>query len=212
MKAVLGCYRTTPTDAMEIESGLPPPWIRLQTKVLCSFTRMQSLAQSHPIHESLANGLHTRTSNVKYRSNAENILQQFPVTTAKIGTISPFTQPPWCTATDAHQYEAVDNTQSQAYQEKETRVKQLKVAANEQWTAINAEQPPSHLNRILLRHGSEYGPALYNRLTRNTCAKVIQLRTGHCGLNAYLHRFGLADSPTCDCDNGMETEEHFLLE
>src|SRR5438477_13201348 len=57
MKTVLGCYRTTPTAAMELKSGLPPPWICLQTKVLCSFTRMQSLAQSHPIHDSLTNGL-----------------------------------------------------------------------------------------------------------------------------------------------------------
>ena len=212
MKTVLGCYRTTPTAAMELESGLPPPWIRLQTKVLCSFTRMQSLAQSHPIHDSLTNGLRTRTSCVKYRSNVENILQQFPVTTAKISTIAPFTRPPWCTAADAHLHEAIDNTQSQAHKEKETRIKQLKATANEQWTTINAEQLSSHLKRILLRRGSEHGPELYNRLSRNTCAKVIQLRTGHCGLNAYLHRFGLADSPLCDCESGQETVEHFLLE
>jgi len=38
MKAILGCYRTTPTAAMEVESGLEPPWIRLQTKVLLAVT------------------------------------------------------------------------------------------------------------------------------------------------------------------------------
>ena len=47
MKAILGCYRTTPTAAMEIESGLPPTWIRLQTKPLLSVTRMQSLSARH---------------------------------------------------------------------------------------------------------------------------------------------------------------------
>ena len=147
-----------------------------------------------------------------YRSNVETILQQFPITTAKISTIAPFTQPPWCTAADAHLHEAIDNTQSQAHKEKESWIKQLKATANEQWTTINAEQLSSHLKRILLRRGSEHGPGLYNRLSRNTCAKVIQLRTGHCGLNAYLHRFGLADSPLCDCESGQETVEHFLLE
>jgi len=54
---------------------------------------------------------------------------------------------------------------------------------------------------------------LYNRIpNRNTCAKTIQMRTGHCGLNKYLHRFGIADSPNCECGCGQETVEHFLLE
>ena len=60
MKAILGCYRTTPTAAMEIETGLQPAWIRLQTKNLLVITRMQSLSTRHPIHEWLA--LTTRPS------------------------------------------------------------------------------------------------------------------------------------------------------
>jgi hypothetical protein len=48
-KAILGCYRTTPTAAMKIEAGLAPAWIRLQAKALLSGTRMQSLsASSYP--------------------------------------------------------------------------------------------------------------------------------------------------------------------
>jgi hypothetical protein len=62
MKAILGCYRTTPTAAMEIETGLQPAWIRLQTKTLLATTRMQSPSTKHPIHEWLANALRTRTA------------------------------------------------------------------------------------------------------------------------------------------------------
>jgi hypothetical protein len=49
MKAILGCVRTTPTAAMEIETGLQTAWIRLQTTTLLAITRMQSLSTRHPI-------------------------------------------------------------------------------------------------------------------------------------------------------------------
>ena len=78
MKAILGCYRTTPTAAMEVETGLQPPWIWLQTKILLATTRMQSLSMKHPIQEWLTSALQTRTACIPYRSNLENILQQFP--------------------------------------------------------------------------------------------------------------------------------------
>ena len=40
----------------------------------------------------------------------------------------------------------------------------------------------------------------------------MQLRTGHVPLQAYLHRFNLADSSTCpSCGNEPETVTHYLL-
>ena len=95
MKATLGCYKTAPTAAMEIESDLQPPWIRLQTKVLLAITRMQSLSAKHPVQEWLMNALRTRTAVITHRSNLENILQQFPHTTERIESIEPFIRPPW---------------------------------------------------------------------------------------------------------------------
>ena len=213
MKTILGCYRTTPTVAMEIESGLPPPWLRLQTKVLSAITRMQTLATNHPIHGFLTEGLRTRTADVKHRSNIENILQQFPITTTgTLGAISPYTRAPWCPAADAQLQETPDNGKHAAHMEKHSRIKEIKAAAHEQWTDLNSAGPPSRIKRILQRDGNQHGPTLYNKLSRNTSAKIIQLRTGHCGLNSYLHRFNLADSPFCDCGTGQETVEHFLLE
>ena len=94
MKATLGSYRTTPTAAMEMETDLQPPWIRLQTNVLLSTTRMQSLSPRHPIQEWLTNALRTRTAHIPHRSNFENILQQFPYMCGKIETIEPYIRPP----------------------------------------------------------------------------------------------------------------------
>lgn len=38
MKATLGCFYTTPTEAMETESGIPLAWLCLQTKALTAAT------------------------------------------------------------------------------------------------------------------------------------------------------------------------------
>jgi len=44
------------------------------------------------------------------------------------------------------------------------------------------------------------GPKLYNEITnRNVAAKMIQLRMGHCGLNNYLHHFGIKNMLYCEC-------------
>ena len=63
------------------------------------------------------------------------------------------------------------------------------------------------------RKYAKTGPKLYNEIeNRNGAAKMAQLRTGHCGLNRYLHRFGIKNSPYCQCGYGKETVQHFLLE
>ena len=41
---------------------------------------------------------------------------------------------------------------------------------------------------------------------------IAQLRTGHCPLNKYAHKFRLKETPYCDCGYGQETVQHFLLE
>src|SRR5271170_3068589 len=95
MKTITGCYRTTPTAAMEVEAGLQPAWIRLQTKALQSVARMQSLSAKHPIQKWLENALRTRTAAISHRSNLENILHQFPHMATRIESIEPYIRPPW---------------------------------------------------------------------------------------------------------------------
>ena len=70
--------------------GLQPSWLRLQTKVLCATTRMQTLSSKHPLQKWLAEGMRTRTAHT-----LENILQQFPCMTEAIETIEPYIRPSW---------------------------------------------------------------------------------------------------------------------
>ena len=372
MKAILGCYRTTPTAAMEVESGLQPLWIRLQTKVLLAITRMQSLSVNHPIQQWLHNALRVRTANISHRSNLENALQQFPHMTEGIESIEPFVRPPWWTlkaktrvdntkdiAKDTHDktqelpdvttvtiytdgsgidkkigaaafnsttgevchhhlggetqfnvytaeitalqlalerlwnhqalsrcriytdsqtaIKAIERPQRQSGQSiikdlldcideimdkhrhlqidimwipghseiqgneradaeakkaaadstlnqlrkhrplKSARTRHIKTAAKEQWQKIWTEGTKNakalrHITKIK-RKGNKTGPKLYNDMVnRDTAATIAQLRTGHCGLNHYLHRFGINGSPYCECGYGKETVEHYLLE
>jgi hypothetical protein len=56
-------------------------------------------------------------------------------------------------------------------------------------------------------------PSLYYEIAnRNGAATIAQLRTRHCGLNRYLHRFNIKNSLYCQCRYGKETVEHYFLE
>ena len=39
----------------------------------------------------------------------------------------------------------------------------------------------------------------------------MRLRTGHCHLNEYLHRFNIIETPECECGAEKETVDHYLL-
>ena len=100
---------------------------------------------------------------------------------------------------------------------KSARTRYIKTAAKEQWQKIWTEGTKNakalrHITKIK-RKGNKTGPKLYNDMVnRDTAATIAQLRTGHCGLNHYLHRFGINGSPYCECGYGKETVEHYLLE
>lgn len=99
MKAVTGCYRTTPTAAMEREAGLPPPWIRLQTKVLSAAARMKSLSLNHPCGALIEQGLKAATAGKRpvHCSILENLAMEFPKFMAKNleRSIPHSSSPPW---------------------------------------------------------------------------------------------------------------------
>jgi len=49
------------------------------------------------------------------------------------------------------------------------------------------------------------------KLSRRQASILIQLRTGHVPLQAYLHRFKLSDTPKCPtCGEEPETVTHYL--
>jgi ribonuclease HI len=60
--------------------------------------------------------------------------------------------------------------------------------------------------------GTTTGPKLYGTLQqRKHTVWVARLRTGHCHLNQYLHRFNIIETPECECGAEKETVDHFLL-
>jgi hypothetical protein len=66
-------------------------------------------------------------------------------------------------------------------------------------TAINKAPPRSRLHRYLLD------------LPRKQSSILIQLRSGHTGLNHFLHRIHTADSPLCPRCRCPEDVRHYLL-
>ena len=377
MRAILGCFRTTPTIAMEVESCLMPTWLRLQKKVLLSATRMKSLSIHHPIKFWIKNALRTRTMAMHFISPMENLFKQFPDLTYSTESIEPFIRPPWWLSPIVTNIEMQKNLAQLRHNNnllhQSSRVVQIytdgsnieaKVGAaafsttlNEtttshlgsnshfniftaeleginlglkQWHKVRREYPHCHIftdsqaaciaashphrqsgqsrieeilnrsDRILQNHpfrqlqitwvpghcniyGNEQadkaakyaaknphhglqqlsneptihhdplksslkqlicsniiakwtiywfetqtatachlrrirrdakvtsGPKLYYSYGRSTTAKLAQLRTGHCRLNSYLYRFNIVESAECQCGEGKETVEHFLL-
>ena len=113
---------------------------------------------------------------------------------------------------------AIQSSMSRPYNHrplKSARIRVIKEMARKQWDKEWNENSKTAkaLRRITKRKGAKTGPKLYNEIPgRDTVAKIVQLRTGHCGLNHYLHRFGKRNSPYCECGMGKETVEHYLLE
>ena len=69
------------------------------------------------------------------------------------------------------------------------------------------------LQRIIKRNRVKADRKLYNTLfIRQTVATLVRLRTEHCDLNHYLHRFNIKDTSYCECGQGKETMELYLLE
>ena len=76
----------------------------------------------------------------------------------------------------------------------------------ESWNKATRRRQTSGARKV------QTGTQLHTSLTRKQGATLTQLRTGHCGLNQYLHRFNITDDPHCACGHGIETVKHFLLD
>lgn len=71
-----------------------------------------------------------------------------------------------------------------------------------------------HLRQILKHREAKAGAKYYKAAkTRAIATTLAQFRTGHCPLNAYLHRFNKAPRSQCECpDCQPETVQHYMLE
>ena len=68
------------------------------------------------------------------------------------------------------------------------------------------------LRNMSQQPGTTTGLKLYGELQhRNHMVWISWLRTGHCHLNEYLHRFNIIETPECECGVEKETVDHYLL-
>jgi hypothetical protein len=96
MKAISGCFKTTPTSALQVETGLARPHLRLRSKILRTFTQMQTVPANHPLAEWVQKAIRNKGQNIKFISNLGNIVRRFPdVTATSMETIVPRIRPPW---------------------------------------------------------------------------------------------------------------------
>jgi hypothetical protein len=219
MIGVLGCYRTTPTLALEIDSDLQPSWLRLQTKVLSSYTRFKSLPHRHPVKTRIRNARSNVKSTAKltHVSNLENIYLQFPkLAKEKIAKVQPFTKAPWET-THTTEEQTTEDQEDPVATKKSQRAK-IKKLAQDRWKedySTKELDKAKNFRKIVDREGNEKGVKFYKGFkNRKDAALMAQLRTEHCGLNGYLQRVNKVENAECErCNEGQnETVSHYLLE
>lgn len=52
---------------------------------------------------------------------------------------------------------------------------------------------------------------MFDDLPRRHASLIMQMRSGHIGLNKFLHRIGASESPLCNHCDLPETVPHYLL-
>jgi ribonuclease HI len=97
MKSILGCFKTTPTAALEWECNLLPPELRLKSKISSALIRLLALPDNHPIKPWLGNAHQRATAGkIRYESNLESLAHHYPALfSSKIEAIQPYILPPW---------------------------------------------------------------------------------------------------------------------
>ena len=80
-------------------------------------------------------------------------------------------------------------------------------------TEWKTEKNTAKCLRNMSQHpGTTTGLKLYGTMQqRKHVVWISRLRTGHCHLNEYLHRFKIIETSECECGAGKETVDHFLL-
>src|SRR5204863_1351195 len=97
---------------------------------------------------------------------------------------------------------------------KASRINCIRQATKTDWnTAWTNNKSDSRMLRKITAQYNVYDSAkIYGTITkRNDVALLARLRTGHCSVNQYLHRFGIEDSPLCSCESGaIEAVDHYV--
>ena len=96
---------------------------------------------------------------------------------------------------------------------KSSRNQSIKNMSKNEWESIWNASNSRQLRRITASRQGQEGKKIYCNLSkRKHVAYLSRLRTGHCNLRQYHHRFRHEEDPYCDCGDGsIENVEHYLL-
>ena len=97
---------------------------------------------------------------------------------------------------------AMSNTNPPTIKMKSAQNRSIQSMTNTQW---ETEWKTGKENAKRLRAMSQYpgtttGPKLYGELQRKHVVWIARLRTGHCHLNEYLHRFNIIETPNVSAE------------
>jgi ribonuclease HI len=84
-----------------------------------------------------------------------------------------------------------------------------KIQWEKQWSANSTTAAPT---RQLVKTPGKSTLEVYNGLHKAWSSVMVQMRTGRIGLSGFLAKIGIRDSNRCDCDEGIQTPQHILLE
>ena len=108
---------------------------------------------------------------------------------------------------------AEPNSTKPAKRMKSAQKRSIKSMTKTKWDTDwrNGRENARHLRKMSKHPDAGTGLMLYGALQRKQVAWTARLRTGHCHLNDYLHRFNTIETPECECGAAKETADHFLL-
>ena len=80
MKAISGCFRTTPTDVLLYETQLPPTDLELRKQIQKYFTHIPTLPKKHPVANCMrrAKQFRERSQTRTNMSNLEYLITKYP--------------------------------------------------------------------------------------------------------------------------------------
>jgi len=103
MKAISGCFRTTPTDVLQYETQLPPVNLELCKQVQKYLTHIQTLPDKHPVANCMrrAKQFRERNQTRTHLSNLEHLIIKYPeLVSENMETILAYVRPPWWNPTN----------------------------------------------------------------------------------------------------------------
>ena len=105
----------------------------------------------------------------------------------------------------------IDQTLSQLFPSNATLRARTKVAIKWEIEWKMGKENARRLRSMSRHPGTSRGFKLYGTLKRKHVVLISRLRTGHCHLNQYLHRFNIVETSECECGAEKEIVEHYLL-